>query len=38
MSEKWMAVFKDVIKYAIGVILGAVGISVSGCAPTMWVL
>lgn len=38
MQKKWIDVLKDIAKYAIGAILGAVGISVGGCAPTMWVL
>lgn len=31
MSEKWKKVGFEVLKYALGVILGALGISVTGC-------
>lgn len=32
MSAKWKSVIFDIIKYAIGAILGAVGVTASGCA------
>lgn len=38
MQTKWLNVIKDILKYALGAVLGAVGVSVGGCAPTMWVI
>lgn len=32
MSDKWRKVVFDVLKYAVGAILGAAGFSLSGCA------
>lgn len=31
MSEKWKKVGFEILKYAVGAILGALGLSVSGC-------
>lgn len=31
MSEKWKKVCFEIFKYALGVILGALGLSVTGC-------
>lgn len=31
MSEKWQKVVKEILKYAVGAILGAIGLGVSGC-------
>lgn len=31
MNEKWRKVLFDILKYSIGVILGACGISLTGC-------
>lgn len=32
MSDKWRKVFLEILKYSIGAILGAAGISFAGCA------
>lgn len=31
MSEKWQKVLIDILKYAVGAIIGAIGVSASGC-------
>lgn len=31
MSKKWQNVLIDILKYAVGAIIGAIGISASGC-------
>lgn len=32
MSETWKKVVFDILKYAFGAVLGAVGVTASGCA------
>lgn len=38
MKEKWLKIGLSVLKYAVAAVLGGLGVSLTGCAPTMWVL
>lgn len=32
IKEKWMAILKDILKYAVGAIVGGISTAISGCA------